>query len=939
MEGFVGRADELEAIADLIATARRERRVGALVLMGDPGIGKSRLLDEAERRAAPARILRFSGYEPESSVPLAAASPLLRRLAGASDDRTFHGLLDPDAEVGGLDEIRVFESVHRQLARLGPAVLFVDDLQWVDALSIALCHFLVRAAVGSGRGMALVVASRPSPVTDLFAVSLSTAIGDGALPAVVHLEPLDPDDGVRFVESRMGIVDRRDAIALWQKAGGSPFWLDLLAQAETGQGTVAEIVTARTRGLGADPNTLLGTLAILGRPVDALELESMLGWPSARRDGAASNLVDRGLAIDDGGVTRLGHDLIRDAVISHLPDATRRRLHARIASALERQSAGEVPVILAALEHRVASGSVDPDLALRILRSPQRRLVGGDGVRRVVELARDIDDQAVRGMVDEAAAILAAELGDQRLALDLWSAIARATGNRTAGARAELGASLAAYHLGLGDQARRWLDACRAKATDAPELAIAAEALDARILLWLEHRTEAGRAMAMRAVERGRRAIGSAAMRETGTRVRAAHVDALVAAWEAAIQAEDVEAILALADESLEASRELGLREILAARAMVGMALEYGSHQQRAADAYRQVWDEAWRAVLPVEAVDAGYRLAAILFDGLQLQEARRIASEAERLAARTGDQGRVRDRTRLVKYQLATVTGDWRAAIAAILAAAENEPDAHYRLVHHQLVAVWHARLGTGQDEALDHMRVARSLAASAGCPGCSRDVEAAAAEVFARFGRRAEALEALANWDSAGRRSYVESEWLRRRAGVLLAPAASGDVDPLPALTALRDEADGLGLAFHALWTEIDLGRFLATTDPAGAAAAFRRAAARAEAAGARTVRRLADQGLRTLGERPWRRGPTASPASGMGALSGREREVADLVALGATNAEIATRLFLSRKTIEHHVSNALAKLGLHSRAELAAHVGRAGQPPAKPDGAPPP
>jgi DNA-binding CsgD family transcriptional regulator len=55
------------------------------------------------------------------------------------------------------------------------------------------------------------------------------------------------------------------------------------------------------------------------------------------------------------------------------------------------------------------------------------------------------------------------------------------------------------------------------------------------------------------------------------------------------------------------------------------------------------------------------------------------------------------------------------------------------------------------------------------------------------------------------------------------------------------------------------------------------------------------------------------------------GREREVADLVALGATNPEIASRLFLSRKTVEHHVSNALAKLGLRSRAELAAQVGR--------------
>ena len=76
---------------------------------------------------------------------------------------------------------------------------------------------------------------------------------------------------------------------------------------------------------------------------------------------------------------------------------------------------------------------------------------------------------------------------------------------------------------------------------------------------------------------------------------------------------------------------------------------------------YRGVWDAAWRAVLPMETVDTGFRLAAVLFDGLRLEEAGRIASESERLADRTGDQGRVRDRSRLVKYQLAMAMGDWR--------------------------------------------------------------------------------------------------------------------------------------------------------------------------------------------------------------------------------------------------------------------------------------
>ena len=78
-----------------------------------------------------------------------------------------------------------------------------------------------------------------------------------------------------------------------------------------------------------------------------------------------------------------------------------------------------------------------------------------------------------------------------------------------------------------------------------------------------------------------------------------------------------------------------------------------------------------------------------MLLDLLHIDEAERIASETERLAARAGDQGRVRDRTRLVTYQLAMVTGDWRAAIGEVLAAAEEEPDPHYRLRHHLAVAL----------------------------------------------------------------------------------------------------------------------------------------------------------------------------------------------------------------------------------------------------------
>ena len=81
-----------------------------------------------------------------------------------------------------------------------------------------------------------------------------------------------------------------------------------------------------------------------------------------------------------------------------------------------------------------------------------------------------------------------------------------------------------------------------------------------------------------------------------------------------------------------------------------------------------------------------------------------------------------------------------------------------------------------------------------------------------------------------------------------------------------------------------------------------------------GAGAVRDLAERALRSLGVRTWRRKRSDS------LLTGREREVAQHVAAGDTNNEIARALFLSPKTVERHVSNVMKKLGARNRTELA-------------------
>jgi DNA-binding NarL/FixJ family response regulator len=95
--------------------------------------------------------------------------------------------------------------------------------------------------------------------------------------------------------------------------------------------------------------------------------------------------------------------------------------------------------------------------------------------------------------------------------------------------------------------------------------------------------------------------------------------------------------------------------------------------------------------------------------------------------------------------------------------------------------------------------------------------------------------------------------------------------------------------------------------------------------------TQQALAEQMLRSLGVRTWRRRPVPVASDSLAGLSDREREIARLVGQGLTNPEIASTTFLSRKTVERHVSNVFAKLGVRNRVELAALISdRASAPP---------
>jgi DNA-binding NarL/FixJ family response regulator len=194
-----------------------------------------------------------------------------------------------------------------------------------------------------------------------------------------------------------------------------------------------------------------------------------------------------------------------------------------------------------------------------------------------------------------------------------------------------------------------------------------------------------------------------------------------------------------------------------------------------------------------------------------------------------------------------------------------------------------------------------------------CGSELRLVAADALAHVGCKTEAAASLAEWISMQPQPQPRDRYLQRRVEALLQDSVSAD-----ALDDVAREADHLGFALDALWTRLDLARALVATDSLRAKDVLASVAEVADTSGAHTVAEAAGKQLRSLGVRTWHRG-----AGGAAALTDRESEIAHLIAAGASNPEIARKLFLSRKTVERHVSNVLKKTGVRNRAELAARV----------------
>jgi DNA-binding CsgD family transcriptional regulator/tetratricopeptide (TPR) repeat protein len=572
------------------------------------------------------------------------------------------------------------------------------------------------------------------------------------------------------------------------------------------------------------------------------------------------------------------------------------------------------------------------DLALRMVKSPQRRLLGEDGLRLLASIADATEAGSARQItLDMALGELGSMLGEQKLTMERWTRVSEFGTDLRQRQRAELEAARAAFVARQRDQARLHLDRAREVAVAEPETAVRLDTLEADIDLWLDHDTAAGTRAADRAlVAAEEMATGAGGLGRLSATLRATYLASLHTATDAAMQEDRGDDVIRLSETSLLLARKLDEESRVGALLRIGIALLPFGRLREAEASFREAWDAARRLVMPTAIVEAGNGLARALPMLGRFAEARAVALEARELESRLGDAPRRWGNPTPWLHAIDLSVGDPAAAVRALRHDAETEVDPHFRLRIRQNVAAWQARTGGARlaEAVALELDAARADAEDAACPRCTSELGVTSAELLARIGRVEDARGQLDEWEARSTGAgYPMREVRRARAAAAIA-AADGDARAAASiLEAWCEELQRAGLLEELLWARLDLGRVLARVDRGAAVRALMSAATLAGELGARSQERLAAQQLRLLGVRTWRRGPE-SAGPGIAGLTSREVEVAQLVAAGTSNQEIASSLAISPRTVERHITNVLAKLGLRNRTELAAVVHSAGQ-----------
>jgi DNA-binding SARP family transcriptional activator/tetratricopeptide (TPR) repeat protein len=396
--GLVGRADELATLRRTLGPALDGGSGSGIgVVEGEPGVGKTRLLEEiaaeADRQGALVvwgRCLDGDGT-PSMWPWVQAIGALLDNLA-APEREKWHAselgrLVESPDDAGAVPMIpdsasrfRLFEQVVTVISEFSarrPVLLVLDDLQWADIASLQLfSHVAARLPAGT----AVIGALRdraPVPGSELSRTLAAVSRVSGHRR--VRLGPLGPDEAIELVRLETGLdPDPEAARSIHARTAGNPFFIRELSRLLADDGaltdaagaygvvpaTVRDIVIDRMSGLDAGARDLLRTAALIGRDLDLgllaraahLEVESCL---ERLEPVTALGLLES--TPENPYSLRFAHDLVRESVAVTTPTPRTSQLHLQISDALEIAAAGGESTAERLAHHLWAAGPLaDP---------------------------------------------------------------------------------------------------------------------------------------------------------------------------------------------------------------------------------------------------------------------------------------------------------------------------------------------------------------------------------------------------------------------------------------------------------------------------------------------------------------------------------------------------------------------------------------------------
>lgn len=867
------REHDLARLGESLAVAASGRGRIAVVT-GEAGIGKTALLRRfAAEQASHARIL-WGGCEALfTPQPLAPLYDIARQLGGE-----LRAIL---AETDRRE--RVFQATLAALAGgPEPKVVIFEDAHWADEATLDLIKFLGRRL--HNLPVLLVVTYRDDETNPRH--PLCSVIGD-LPPTLLDRLPLMPLSAAAV--AALAEAAGRALRNLHQVTGGNPFFVtEALAAAEDQvPATVRDAVIARMARLSEAARRVVDLVALVPGRTESW----LLAATEVDVEAALDECLAIGMVAEADGALRFRHELARRAAEAQLPAPARLRIHACILDALLRRREAapfEAP-------------SADVSLA------------------RLIHHADQAGDAAAVLRFAPAAAARAASLRSHREAAAHYGTALRHAGGLDAAARADL-LEGRAYECYLTDQIDEAIEARLAA------LALRRAASDGRSegdnLRWLS-RLYWFKAQKAESDRYAQQAIGRLGELPPGRELAMAYSNC------AQLYMLSDQSALALewGAKAIALATELGDVEILShACNNVGTARLNSGDAGGCADLARSL-DLALGADLQEHAARAYTNLGSSATRSYDLFAAQRHL-DAGIAYCEEHDLGSWSRYMTAFRAVLRLHAGQWAEAAedaAAIIAHPRAAPVS--RIPALAVLGLVRARRGDPDSERL--LAAAHGLALPSGelqRIGFTASARAEAAWLQGRPEAALEDLRTALDLAPKGANAWIRGEifdWLRRCGAPEAAAVAPTD---LPQPFALQLQGDWRKAARYWEQAGCPYRRALALAE-AAAEDALRQGLALCETLGAAPLAGIVRRKLRAQGVRGIARGAQERTRQNPNGLTRSELKVLELLAQGRRNAEIARRLFVSEKTVGHHVSAILAKLDVRSRGEAAAAAGRLG------------